>query len=119
MSTNPFILANLREGESCKEVTLNDSLLFTEPHYNVIRDLIAEDNTLTHIGTRIFFRHSSVDKTKVSKDTSHPDGCTIDAEFQYDVTVMVRVNHDLNVNLVANDILTKIYTFIKPSLLFH
>lgn len=119
MSNNQFILANLQEGESCKEMVMNDVPLFTQEHYNVIKQLIEESDTLTHIGTRILFRHSSVDKDKVSKDESLPEGTSITAGFQYDVTVLTRINRDLSTHLSACDIIEKIFNYIKPSILFH
>ena len=119
MSNNQFILAHLQEGESCKEMVMNDVPLFTQHHYETIKGLIAENETLTHIGTRIYFRQSSIAKDKVPKDPTLPDGCTIDAGFQYDVTVMTRINRDLSLHLSACDIIEKIYNYIKPSILFH
>lgn len=119
MSTNPFILANLHEGESCKEMIMGDVPLFTQDHYDTIKQLIADNPTLTHIGTRIYFKKITVQHEKLFKEY---DGDTIgisDLQPFCDVTVMTKINRDLSLHLATCDIIEKIFEFIKPSLRFH
>lgn len=119
MSTNQFILASLKEGESCKEMIMGDVPLFTQNHYETIKQLIAENETLTHIGTRIYFRQSSIEQSKVANGEQVEGSYKLDDFFYYDVTVMTRINRDLSLHLSACDIIEKIFVFIKPSLKYH
>lgn len=119
MSTNPFILANLQEGESCKEMVMGDIPLFTQDHYDVIKQLITESDTLTHIGTRIYFRKSTIDHVKVCTERNEPIDHGLEQSNFCDLTVMVRINREISPHLAACDVIEKIFTFVKPSLRFH
>lgn len=116
MSTpsNPFILENLQEGESCKEMVMGDIPLFSNDHYNVIRQLIVEHETLTYIATRIFFNYTTIDVSKLEEQDTDRSPFEI-----YDVTILTKINRSVSPHLSTCDIIEKIFAFIKPSIRLH
>lgn len=114
MSANPFILENLQEGDTCKEMIMGDIPLFTQDHYKVIRQLITEYETLTYIATRIFFNHTTIDTTKLKEKNISKSPFEI-----YDVTILTKINRTVSPHLSTCDIIEKIFEFIKPSIKLH
>lgn len=119
MSSNPFILVNLKEGESCKEMIMGDVPLFSQYHYDTIKQLITDNPTLTHIVTRIYFKKITVQHEKLSKEHNGETEGIPDLQPFCDVTVMTKINRDLSLHLATCDIIEKIFVFVKPTIRFH
>lgn len=119
MSNNPFILANLRDGNSCREMVMGDNPLFTQDHYNTIKQLIEEAPTLSHIATRIYFRQSSVDYRKIISDNNQEFSEKIFDGIFCENTIITPINRDMSPHLASCEIIEKIFNFVKPNLKFH
>lgn len=119
MSDNPFILANLHEGDSCREMVMGDNPLFTQDHYNTIKQLIEETPTLTHVATRIYFRQSSVDYRKITADSNQEFTDKIFDGIFCENTIITPINRNMSPHLASCEIIEKIFNFIKPNLKFH
>lgn len=114
-----FILTNSQEDESCSKMMMSDVPLFTQYHYDIVKNLIEENKTITEIDTIIFLRHSSIDKTKIPKKYFSEEKSFINIIFKYEATVTIKINSDLSPDLSTQDVFEKIYELLKPFLLFH
>lgn len=114
-----FIIDNLKEGESCREMAMGDNPLFTQDHYNVIKELIEATPTLSHIATRIYFRQSSIDCKKIPGDVNKELTDKIFDGLVYENTIITPINRSMSSHLASCEIIEKIFNLIKPSLKFH
>lgn len=119
MAVNQFILDNLQEGDSCREMVMGDQPLFTQDHYCTIKQLIEETNTLTHIATRIYFKQSSIKYNKIEESNKENPTNKLSLSTHCDTTVLVPINREISPHLAACDVIEKIFNFVKPNLNFH
>lgn len=116
---NQFIIDNLKQGDSCQEMVMGDNPLFTQEHYDTIKELIEKTPTLSHIATRIYFRQSSVDYKKITAERNEPFSEKIFDGIFCENTIIIPINREMSSHLASCEIIEKIFNFIKPNLKFH
>jgi hypothetical protein len=119
MGDNQFILDNLKEGQACREMVMNDNVLFTQDHYDTIKKIIEEEEIITHIATRVYFKQSSIKKNPLLNPNNDPDANKLSLSVFYDSTVMTPITRGISSHLAACDVIEKTFNFFKPNINFH
>lgn len=119
MGDNKFILDNLKEGQACQEMVMNDQALFTQEHYDTIKKIIEEEEIITHIATRVYFKQSSIKNNEFTNPNKDPDGNKLSLSIFYDSTVLTPITRGISSHLAACDIIEKTFNFFKPNINFH
>ena len=114
---------SLKEGQACIEMSLNDVMVYTQEHFNVVKDLIIKHEELTHILTKVAFREINIDKGKVVKDKDFtPNNSTNEpiSDPYVIATVMTPIHREIDdINLVVCNVFLQIHDFTKQYIRFH
>jgi hypothetical protein len=102
------------------EMQLNDVMLFSVNHFIAIKELLIENDDLTHIVTKIGFIALNIDKEKLTTDPILEKNRGIELDPYIFANVVAKVDRNIdNYDLMALNIIAQIYDFVKKYIVFH